>query len=90
MSSAEDLSVPSLRMPGTVLRPRVLGSNNVVVGGLLISQQMQKDSIDRTCSARYGHFSTYCDSLSMGNATEQASEKEPYGTDPGVLVHLVG
>lgn len=76
------LPVKSLRIHGTFLRPRVLGRGNVILGGLMFTQEMRKDATQHTCTARFSHLSTHCVSLAKGAASESGSAHSPYGTDP--------
>ena len=78
-----DLPVETMRIEGTVLRPRDFGRGNTMLGGLVLTQTRRKDSFIRQCSSGFSHLISRCSKAQLSTDARVYNSRVPFGRDPG-------
>lgn len=88
--TVSDLPVQYAPVRGTVLRPRMLGRGNEMLGGMKVKQIRAADS-NRKCSSRFSQLVSACQRSQLQATSSQLSENSrvlgtsrlrPFGRDP--------
>ena len=80
--TVEDLPVQFPAVPGTVLRPRMLGHGNEVLGGVQLTNTRAAAS-DWTCSSRFTKLVSVCQGSQLSSRDADAGQGMPGSTGAG-------
>ena len=77
-----DLPMETMRMEGTVLRPRDFGRGNTMLGGLVLTQMRREESTIHHCGSQFSHLTSQCSKAQQLAVAEVYNGLTPFGRDP--------